>query len=70
MKIVLIHYSNNIANAKIAGLPDTLGISNAQYNTCLMIFYVGCKSDLRHFIFGTLHICLVVSSIHSSMKRD
>lgn len=34
---------NNIANAKIAGLPDTLGISNSQYNTCLMIFYVGCK---------------------------
>ncbi|PLB50641.1 MFS general substrate transporter [Aspergillus steynii IBT 23096] len=32
---------NNIANAKIAGLPTTLGISNTQYNTCLMIFYVG-----------------------------
>ncbi|KAJ5104935.1 hypothetical protein NUU61_002282 [Penicillium alfredii] len=32
---------NNIANAKIAGLPDTLGITNTQYNTCLMIFYVG-----------------------------
>lgn len=34
---------NNIANAKIAGLPQTLGISNNQYNTCLMIFYVGCE---------------------------
>ena len=33
---------NNIANAKIAGLPKTLGITNDQYNTCLMIFYVGC----------------------------
>ncbi|KAJ5689504.1 hypothetical protein N7462_003896 [Penicillium macrosclerotiorum] len=31
---------NNIANAKVAGLPDTLGISNTQYNTCLMIFYL------------------------------
>jgi hypothetical protein len=34
---------NNIANAKIAGLTKTLGITNAQYNTCLMIFYVGCE---------------------------
>lgn len=33
---------NNIANAKIAGLTKTLGITNAEYNTCLMIFYVGC----------------------------
>ncbi|KUJ16002.1 MFS general substrate transporter [Mollisia scopiformis] len=32
---------NNIANAKVAGLPKTLGISDSQYNTCLMIFYVG-----------------------------
>ncbi|KAJ5099422.1 hypothetical protein N7532_006423 [Penicillium argentinense] len=32
---------NNIANAKIAGLTDTLGITNTEYNTCLMIFYVG-----------------------------
>lgn len=35
---------NNIANAKIAGLTTTLGITNSQYNTCLMIFYVGCKT--------------------------
>lgn len=34
---------NNIANAKIAGLPKSLGITNSEYNTCLMIFYVGCK---------------------------
>jgi hypothetical protein len=33
---------NNIANAKVAGLTTTLHISDAQYNTCLMIFYVGC----------------------------
>ncbi|KAL4739948.1 major facilitator superfamily domain-containing protein [Aspergillus similis] len=32
---------NNIANAKISGLPTSLGITNTQYNTCLMIFYVG-----------------------------
>ncbi|RDW92712.1 uncharacterized protein DSM5745_00034 [Aspergillus mulundensis] len=32
---------NNIANAKISGLPASLGITNTQYNTCLMIFYVG-----------------------------
>ncbi|OAG01167.1 retrograde regulation protein 2 [Paraphaeosphaeria sporulosa] len=32
---------NNIANAKIAGLTETLNITNSQYNTCLMIFYVG-----------------------------
>lgn len=37
---------NNIANAKIAGLTKTLHITNAQYNTCLMIFYVGCKNNL------------------------
>ncbi|KAF2112229.1 retrograde regulation protein 2 [Lophiotrema nucula] len=32
---------NNIANAKISGLTKTLGITNTEYNTCLMIFYVG-----------------------------
>ncbi|KAL4773547.1 major facilitator superfamily domain-containing protein [Aspergillus nidulans var. acristatus] len=32
---------NNIANAKISGLPTSLCITNTQYNTCLMIFYVG-----------------------------
>ncbi|KKY17974.1 putative allantoate permease [Phaeomoniella chlamydospora] len=32
---------NNIANAKIVGLTDTLNLTNNQYNTCLMIFYVG-----------------------------
>lgn len=32
---------NNIANAKIVGLTDTLNINDTQYNTCLMIFYVG-----------------------------
>ncbi|KAL2808889.1 major facilitator superfamily domain-containing protein [Aspergillus granulosus] len=32
---------NNIANAKISGLPASLRITNTEYNTCLMIFYVG-----------------------------
>ncbi|KAF2180426.1 MFS general substrate transporter [Zopfia rhizophila CBS 207.26] len=32
---------NNIANAKIAGLTETIGVTNDEYNTCLMIFYVG-----------------------------
>lgn len=34
---------NNIANAKISGLTVTLNISDLNYNTCLMIFYVGCE---------------------------
>ena len=37
---------NNIANAKVAGLTKTLGITDQEYNTCLMIFYVGCRSIL------------------------
>jgi hypothetical protein len=41
---------NNIANAKVAGLPKTLGINNDQYNTCLMIFYVGCKCFFLTFL--------------------
>ncbi|KAL4978829.1 major facilitator superfamily domain-containing protein [Aspergillus desertorum] len=33
---------NNIANAKISGLPTSLGIfANTEYNTCLRIFYIG-----------------------------
>lgn len=62
---------NNIANAKIAGLPDTLGISNSQYNTCLMIFYVGCKWTC-HLYIGSLLMCylscrytIAVQSHHS-----
>lgn len=36
---------NNIASAKIVNLPQDLGITNSEYNTCLMIFYAGCKSS-------------------------
>jgi len=31
---------NSIANAKIAGLPKDLHMTNGQYNNCLLIFYV------------------------------
>lgn len=34
---------NNIASAKIVGITDTLNLTNNQYNTCLLLFYVGCK---------------------------
>lgn len=39
---------NNIASAKIVGLQDDLGMTNNQYNTCLMMFYVGCMLILSH----------------------
>ncbi|KIW67351.1 hypothetical protein PV04_06612 [Phialophora macrospora] len=32
---------NSIANAKIAGLTEDLNMTNSEYNTVLMIFYVG-----------------------------
>ncbi|KAK8136132.1 hypothetical protein PG984_004072 [Apiospora sp. TS-2023a] len=32
---------NNIASAKISGLTTTLGMTNSEYNTCLLMFYVG-----------------------------
>ncbi|OQE19562.1 hypothetical protein PENSTE_c015G09378 [Penicillium steckii] len=51
---------NNIANAKIAGLPDTLGITNTQYNTCLMIFYVG-------YILTQLPSNLVITKVKPSI---
>lgn len=37
---------NNIANAKIVGLAEDLHMTNNEYNTCLMIFYVGCESSV------------------------
>ncbi|CAG8206564.1 unnamed protein product [Penicillium salamii] len=51
---------NNIANAKIAGLPDTLGISNTQYNTCLMIFYVG-------YIITQIPSNLIITKVRPSL---
>ncbi|KAK8017783.1 hypothetical protein PG993_014109 [Apiospora rasikravindrae] len=32
---------NNIASAKISGLTTTLGMTNSEYNTCLLMFYIG-----------------------------
>ncbi|EOD44167.1 putative allantoate permease protein [Neofusicoccum parvum UCRNP2] len=32
---------NNFTNARLGGLEDDLGLSDHQYNTCLMIMYVG-----------------------------
>ncbi|KAF4433519.1 putative transporter [Colletotrichum fructicola] len=37
---------NNIASAKIAGITDTLNMTNNEYNTCLLMFYVGCMALL------------------------
>ena len=39
---------NNIANAKIVGLAEDLHMTNNEYNTCLMIFYVGCESSVAN----------------------
>ncbi|KAJ5947398.1 hypothetical protein N7466_000413 [Penicillium verhagenii] len=51
---------NNIANAKIVGLPETLGISDTQYNTCLMIFYVG-------YILTQLPSNLIITKVKPSI---
>jgi hypothetical protein len=42
---------NNIASAKLVGLTETLGITNNEYNTCLLMFYVGCKSHNTHMTY-------------------
>ncbi|KAK9784537.1 hypothetical protein SCARD494_12792 [Seiridium cardinale] len=58
---------NNIASAKIVGLTDTLGLTNDQYNTCLLMFYVGyCITQVpSNMIIGKVrpsyYICLVTS---------
>ncbi|KAJ5906876.1 uncharacterized protein N7473_003792 [Penicillium subrubescens] len=51
---------NNVANAKIAGLPKTSGITNTQYNTCFMIFYVG-------YIITQLPSNLVITKVKPSV---
>jgi MFS family permease len=32
---------NNFTNARLGGLEDDIGLTDHQYNTCLMIMYVG-----------------------------
>ncbi|KAL0932862.1 major facilitator superfamily transporter [Colletotrichum truncatum] len=46
--LFLLNILNNIASAKIAGLPETLKMTNNEYNTCLLMFYVG-YSPLPNF---------------------
>ncbi|KAF6808785.1 hypothetical protein CPLU01_15618 [Colletotrichum plurivorum] len=58
---------NNIASAKIAGLPETLNMTNNEYNTCLLMFYVGyCITQVpSNLIIGKVrpsyYICLITS---------
>ncbi|KAI1083105.1 retrograde regulation protein 2 [Whalleya microplaca] len=58
---------NNIAGAKIVGLPSTLGMTNDEYNTCLLMFYIGyCITQVPgNLIIGKVrpsyYICLVTS---------
>ncbi|KAK8038339.1 hypothetical protein PG994_015106 [Apiospora phragmitis] len=58
---------NNIASAKISGLTTTLGMTNSEYNTCLLMFYVGyCITKVpSNMIIGkvrpALYICLITS---------
>ncbi|KAJ9137932.1 2-ketogluconate reductase [Pleurostoma richardsiae] len=58
---------NNIASAKIVGLTETLGLSNSQYNTCLLMFYVGyvLTQVPSNMIIGKVrpsyYICLTTS---------
>ncbi|ORY66004.1 major facilitator superfamily domain-containing protein [Pseudomassariella vexata] len=58
---------NNIASAKIVGLPQTLGLTNSEYNTCLLMFYIGyCITQVpSNMIIGKVrpsyYICLITS---------
>ncbi|KAK1492159.1 hypothetical protein CCUS01_14121 [Colletotrichum cuscutae] len=65
--LLIILDRNNIASAKITGLTETLNITNAEYNTCLLMFYVGyCITQVpSNLIIGKVrpsyYICLVTS---------
>ncbi|KXH59638.1 2-ketogluconate reductase [Colletotrichum salicis] len=58
---------NNIASAKITGLTETLNITNAGYNTSLLMFYVGyyVTQVPSNLIIGKVrpsyYICLITS---------
>ncbi|KPM45736.1 hypothetical protein AK830_g759 [Neonectria ditissima] len=58
---------NNIASAKIVGLQEDLGMTNNQYNTALMMFYIGyiITQIPSNMIIGKVrpsyYICLVTS---------
>ncbi|RDW57673.1 hypothetical protein BP5796_12474 [Coleophoma crateriformis] len=59
---------NNIANAKISGLTKTLNMTNTEYNTCLLMFYVGYimtqlpSNMLITRIRPSLYICLTTAA--------
>lgn len=58
---------NNIASAKISGLTETLNMTNSEYNTCLLMFYVGyCITQVpSNMIIGKVrpsyYICLITA---------
>ncbi|OMP86159.1 putative transporter [Diplodia seriata] len=59
---------NNIASAKIVGITETLNLTNNQYNTCLLLFYVGyvITQVPSNLIIGkvrpSLYICGITSA--------
>ncbi|KAH8658361.1 major facilitator superfamily domain-containing protein [Xylariales sp. PMI_506] len=58
---------NNIASAKIMGMPQTLNLTNNQYNTSLLMFYIGyiITQVPSNMIIGKVrpsyYICLLTS---------
>ncbi|KAF6803646.1 hypothetical protein CSOJ01_10777 [Colletotrichum sojae] len=73
--LFLLNIFNNIASAKIAGLPETLNMTNNEYNTCLLMFYTHERAKLpspdcitqvpSNLIIGKVrpshYICLITS---------
>ncbi|KAL1865061.1 hypothetical protein VTK73DRAFT_5516 [Phialemonium thermophilum] len=58
---------NNISSAKVVGLTDTLNMTNSEYNTCLLMFYIGyvLTQVPSNMIIGKVrpsyYICLTTS---------
>ncbi|OJD40717.1 fad-binding domain-containing protein [Diplodia corticola] len=59
---------NNIASAKIVGITETLNLTNNQYNTCLLLFYVGyvITQVPSNLIIGKVRPSLYICSITSA----
>ncbi|GME48319.1 putative transporter [Neofusicoccum parvum] len=59
---------NNIASAKLVGITETLNLTNNQYNTCLLLFYVGyvITQVPSNLIIGkvrpSIYICCITSA--------
>ena len=50
----------NIASARLAGLPDDLGLNDSQYQTCVSILFVGYSKSMSPFMTldsGRLSLC-------------